>query len=95
MIRMGAVLKCLKLIPKSVNDVRRRLRRNSWVSVRTRWHVEAADYLLNCIMVRSYKLLLDIFLDIFHDTQCPICNGILVLDFLFVLVSVPNDLAPK
>jgi hypothetical protein len=95
MIRMGAVLKRLKLIPKSVNYIMQKHRRNSWVSVRTRRHVESTNNLLKCNTVHSHQLLLDIVSDIFHDAQCPPCNGILMLDALFALVPVPNDLAPK
>jgi hypothetical protein len=48
-IRMGAVFKCIELIPKGVNYLWHRHRRNSRVSVRTWRPVEPNYYLLNCI----------------------------------------------
>ena len=57
--------------------------------------MESTDYLCNRIQVHSCKLLLDIFVDVFHNAQRPTCNGLLVLDAIFALVPVPNDLAPK
>ncbi len=43
----------------------------------------------------SCQSLLDILADVFHNAQHPTCNDVPVLDALFALVPVPNDLSPK
>ncbi len=50
-IRLGAVLECLELIPESVNDLVGKHCLNSRIQVRTRWHMKTSDYLFNCITV--------------------------------------------
>ena len=45
--------------------------------------------------VCSCQSLLDILADVFHNAQHPTCNEAPLLDALFALVPVPNDLSPK
>jgi hypothetical protein len=97
MIRIGAVFECFKLFQKVsiilCKDIDETL---GLVLGHDGRHMEPTDYHFNCIMVLSCLLHLDISLRIFHDAQCPTCNGILMLNLLFVLVQVvPNDLVPK
>ncbi len=45
--------------------------------------------------VCSCQSLLDIFADVFHNAQHPTCNDAPLLDALFALFPVQNDLSPK
>ncbi len=52
-IPIGAVLKCLELIPESVNYLVGQHCQNGGFCVRTMWHMKMTDYLFDCVTVMN------------------------------------------